>query len=76
MDIFVGRLQHPGHQDYEFLKADLSIFIGIQLLEYLVNGRLIFGVLGEKKAGVVSSTFLQASHPSELSSGQPGKSNS
>ena len=69
MDIVVGRLQHPGHQDYEFLKADLSIFIGIQLLEYLVNGRLILGVLGEKKAGVVSSTFFRPHIPQNSAHG-------
>ena len=52
----MGCFQHPGHQDYEFLKADGSVFIGIQVLEYFVNGRLIFGVLGEEKAGSVSVT--------------------
>ena len=51
VDIVVGCLQHPGHQDYELLKADLFIFIGIQILEYFVNGRLIFGVLLERGLG-------------------------
>lgn len=47
VDILVGSLQHLAHQDYEFIKGDLAIFIGIQILEYLVNGSFIFGILGE-----------------------------
>lgn len=47
VDIVMGSHQHPGHQDHEFIKGDLSISISIQFLEYFVNGGLIFGVLGE-----------------------------
>lgn len=63
VDSLMGSLQHPGHQDYEFLKGDLSIFISIQLLEYFVNGRLVFGVLGEGKAGTVSSPLSRPRIP-------------
>lgn len=43
----MGSHQHLGQQGHEFIKGDLSISISIQVLEYLVNGGLIFGVLGE-----------------------------
>ena len=69
MDIVVGCLQHPGHQDYELLKADLFIFIGIQILEYFVNGRLIFGVLGKEKAGAVSCPFFRPRIPQNSAQG-------
>lgn len=72
MDIYVGCFQHPGHQDYEFLKADGSVFIGIQVLEYFVNGRLIFGVLGEEKAGSVSSPFFRPRIPQNSAQGSQG----
>lgn len=51
----MGGLQHLGHQGRELIKVDLPISISIQLLEYLVNGGLIFGVLGEGAAETASS---------------------
>lgn len=45
VDILVGSNQHTGQEGHEFGEADHSIFISIQLLEYFVNGSLIFGVL-------------------------------
>lgn len=67
----MGCLQHPGHQDYELLKADLFIFIGIQTLEYFVNARLILVFWEKRKAGAVEF-LLSSLASSELSPGQPG----
>lgn len=47
VDIFVGSLQHTGHQGYEFTERDLSVLISIQTFEYSVNGGLIFAILGD-----------------------------
>lgn len=77
MDVNVGGLQHLGHQGRELVKVDLSISISIQVLEYLVNGGLIFGVLGEGAAETASSDSPRpppGPHPSGLSGGGPGVS--
>lgn len=59
----MGGHQHPGHQDYEFIKGDLSVSISIQFLEYFVNGGLIFGVLGEGGQQTQGAQTLPLSHP-------------
>lgn len=56
-------------------KVDLIISIIIQLLEYLLNDVLFFGVLGKRAAETASSDSPRAPpgpHPLGLSGGGPG----
>lgn len=76
MDVNVGRLQHLSHQGHELVEVHLSISIRIQLLEDLVNGGLIFGVLGEGTAETMSSDsarpFSRPLAPRGSAEGGPG----
>lgn len=66
----MGSYQHISHQDHEFFKADLFVLIGIQVLEYFVNGTLIFGVLGEGEASERPLSPAPGPHPLGLHSGR------